>query len=83
MRKFVNTIFWSLVFVLVPLAAYAEEPAAAGGGALGPGLGAVGPSENFAHFPGYVKMVLSLAMIAGRLEIFTVLVLFFPRFWRR
>jgi trk system potassium uptake protein TrkH len=52
-------------------------------GNVGPGLGAVGPSENFAHFPGYVKMVLSLAMIAGRLEIFTVLVLFFPRFWRR
>jgi F-type H+-transporting ATPase subunit c len=41
MRKFVNTIFWSLVFVLVPLAAYAEEPAAAAaGGTLGLGLGA-------------------------------------------
>jgi trk system potassium uptake protein TrkH len=52
-------------------------------GNVGPGLGAVGPSDNFAHFPGYVKMVLSFAMIAGRLEIFTVLVLFFPRFWRR
>ena len=52
-------------------------------GNVGPGLGAVGPSESFAHFPGYVKMVLALAMIAGRLEIFTVLVLFFPRFWRR
>lgn len=52
-------------------------------GNVGPGLSAVGPSDNFAHFPGYVKMVLSLAMIAGRLEIFTVLVLFFPRFWRR
>ncbi|GAG21877.1 unnamed protein product, partial [marine sediment metagenome] len=52
-------------------------------GNVGPGLGAVGPSHHFAHFPGYVKVVLALAMIAGRLEIFTVLVLFFPRFWRR
>ncbi len=52
-------------------------------GNVGPGLGAIGPSCHFAHFPGYVKLVLALAMIAGRLEIFTVLVLFFPRFWRR
>jgi trk system potassium uptake protein TrkH len=52
-------------------------------GNVGPGLGEVGPSDDFAHFPSYVKIVLSLAMIAGRLEIFTVLVLFFPRFWRR
>jgi len=40
MRRFVNIVFWSLVFVLVPLAAYAEEPGAAGGGTLGLGLGA-------------------------------------------
>jgi trk system potassium uptake protein TrkH len=52
-------------------------------GNVGPGLGAIGPTDHFAHFPGYVKMVLAVAMIAGRLEIFTVLVLFFPRFWRR
>jgi trk system potassium uptake protein TrkH len=52
-------------------------------GNVGPGLGAVGPTHHFAHFPGYVKLVLASAMIAGRLEIFTVLVLFFPRFWRR
>jgi trk system potassium uptake protein TrkH len=52
-------------------------------GNVGPGLGAIGPTDNFAHFPGYVKMVLAAAMIAGRLEIFTVLVLFFPSFWRR
>jgi trk system potassium uptake protein TrkH len=52
-------------------------------GNVGPGLGAIGPSDSFAHFPGYVKVVLAFAMIAGRLEIFTVLVLLFPRFWRR
>jgi trk system potassium uptake protein TrkH len=52
-------------------------------GNVGPGLGGVGPTDNFAHFPGYVKLSLSLCMIAGRLEIFTVLVLLSPRFWRR
>jgi trk system potassium uptake protein TrkH len=52
-------------------------------GNVGPGLGAIGPTDHFAHFPAYVKLVLAGAMIAGRLEIFTVLVLFFPTFWRR
>jgi F-type H+-transporting ATPase subunit c len=40
MRKFVNTVFWALVFALVPLAASAAEPGAAGGETLGLGLGA-------------------------------------------
>ncbi len=52
-------------------------------GNVGPGLGAVGPTENFHHMPAYVKLVLSFCMIAGRLEIFTVLVLFEPHFWKR
>jgi len=52
-------------------------------GNVGPGLGAIGPSDNFAHLPTFVKLTLSFAMIAGRLEIFTVLVLFHPDFWRR
>jgi len=52
-------------------------------GNVGPGLGAVGPTDNFAHFPAYVKLVLSFCMVAGRLEIFTVLVLFEPHFWKR
>ncbi len=50
---------------------------------VGPGLGAVGPFDNFAHFPAGVKLTLCLSMIAGRLEIFTLLVLFQPEFWRR
>jgi trk system potassium uptake protein TrkH len=52
-------------------------------GNVGPGLGAIGPTDHFAHFPGHVKAVLAFAMIAGRLEIFTLLVLFSPGFWRR
>jgi trk system potassium uptake protein TrkH len=52
-------------------------------GNVGPGLGEIGPYDHFAHFPGYVKVTLSGAMIAGRLEIFTILILFHPSFWRR
>ena len=52
-------------------------------GNVGPGLGAIGPSDHFAHFPAHVKLTLSAAMLAGRLEIFTLLVLFHPVFWRR
>ena len=52
-------------------------------GNVGPGLGEIGPSDNFAHFPTYVKLTLSAAMIAGRLEIITILVIFHPNFWRR
>ncbi len=48
---------------------------------LGPGLGDVG--QNFAGINDFAKWVLSLAMLLGRLEIFTLLVLFTPTFWRK
>ena len=50
---------------------------------VGPGLGDIGATENFAHFPTLVKLVLAGCMIAGRLEVFTLFVLFLPAFWRR
>ncbi|PLY02030.1 MAG: potassium transporter [Desulfuromonas sp.] len=50
---------------------------------IGPGLGSVGPVDNFAHVPAFGKWVLILCMLMGRLELFTVLVLFFPSFWRK
>jgi len=50
---------------------------------LGPGLGVVGPSLNYATMPDTAKWVLSFAMLLGRLEIFTLLVVFTPMFWRR
>jgi trk system potassium uptake protein TrkH len=50
---------------------------------IGPGLGTVGPVDNFAHIPDFGKMVLIVCMLMGRLELFTVLVLFFPSFWRK
>ena len=52
-------------------------------GNIGPGIGAVGPTENYAAISASGKLVLSACMLAGRLELFTVLVLFFPSFWRR
>ena len=48
---------------------------------LGPGLGAVG--QNYAQIPDMAKWTLSLAMILGRLEIFTLLVVLSPMFWRK
>ncbi len=51
-------------------------------GNVGPALGEAGPTDDFGHFPGYAKLALCISMIVGRLEIFTVLVLLSPRFWR-
>ena len=48
---------------------------------LGPGLGEV--AENYTAVSGVGKLILCFAMILGRLEIFTLLVLFTPVFWRR
>ena len=50
---------------------------------VGPGLDVVGPSGNFAAFSGLSKLVMSLTMIVGRLDIFPVLVLFSRSTWRR
>lgn len=50
---------------------------------IGPGLGEVGPTENFAGIPTPGLWALSLCMIMGRLEIFSLLILFLPDTWRR
>jgi trk system potassium uptake protein len=50
---------------------------------IGPGIGTVGPVSNFAHLPGLSKLILAFLMIIGRLEIFTVIILFSPSFWKR
>jgi len=50
---------------------------------VGPGLGPIiGPAGNYATLPDAVKWTLAFAMLLGRLELFTVLILFMPRFWR-
>ena len=52
-------------------------------GNVGPAFGSLGPAANYAHIPMLGKWILALLMMLGRLEIFTVLVLFVPAFWRR
>jgi trk system potassium uptake protein TrkH len=52
-------------------------------GNIGPGLGMVGPTDNFAHIPYLGKWVLIWCMLLGRLEIYTVIILFVPEFWRK
>jgi trk system potassium uptake protein TrkH len=52
-------------------------------GNIGLGLGNVGPDFNFQRFPSYMKWIFSFAMIAGRLELWTVFVFFSREFWRR
>ncbi len=52
-------------------------------GGVGPGLGLVGPAGNFANVPEISKWFLSFIMLLGRLELFTVLVLFTPTFWKK
>ena len=50
---------------------------------VGPGLGdVIGPNGNYSDLPSFSKLILSLGMLLGRLELFAVLVLFFPSFWK-
>tara|TARA_Y100001970_G_scaffold146794_1_gene180288 strand:- start:298 stop:1431 length:1134 start_codon:yes stop_codon:yes gene_type:complete len=51
---------------------------------VGPGLGGIiGPNGNFSLLPNFSKWVLSIGMILGRLELFAIIVLFIPSFWKR
>ncbi len=52
-------------------------------GNIGPGFGAVGPVENFAGIPAAGKWLLVWCMLLGRLEIYTVIILIVPEFWRK
>lgn len=52
-------------------------------GNVGPGLSLVGPVENFGLFSGFAKLVLSMDMLFGRLEIFPMIMLFSPSIWKK
>ena len=52
-------------------------------GNVGPGLGGVGPASNYAWLPGTGKILLTICMWLGRLELFTVFMIFMPSFWKR
>jgi trk system potassium uptake protein TrkH len=52
-------------------------------GNIGPGFGKISPAGNYALYPDYIKWYLSFIMMTGRLEIYTVIILLTPKFWKR
>jgi trk system potassium uptake protein TrkH len=52
-------------------------------GGVGPGLGEIGPMDNFLWMHPFAKLVLTFCMLAGRLELFTLMLIFVPAYWRR
>ena len=50
---------------------------------IGPGLGLIGPASNYSAYSGFSKIVLSVAMLAGRLEFYPLVLTFLPATWRR
>jgi trk system potassium uptake protein TrkH len=91
MRDIISFFF---LYVLVAVAAFvalgflgldfetAISAVAATLGNVGPGLGRVGPGSNYALLPGAAKVILIMCMWLGRLELFTVFMIFSPRFWK-
>ncbi|MEL7586313.1 MAG: TrkH family potassium uptake protein [Prolixibacteraceae bacterium] len=63
--------------------ATASSSVATAMGGIGPGFGTVGPVSNFAHLSEASKIVLSALMLLGRLEIYTIVMLFTPWFWEK
>jgi len=51
-------------------------------GNVGPAIGSLGPVDNFSQLNGITKMFLSSYMVIGRLELFTIIIIFTPYFWR-
>lgn len=83
---FYFVIFFSstvLLMLVVPDIASSMGAVATSLGNIGPGLGIFGPAENFSALHPAGKWFLSFLMLIGRLELFTVLVLFSPAFWKK
>jgi trk system potassium uptake protein TrkH len=89
MTVFVLVFIGLLIFGTLVLAAGGMDLVTAGTASvatlsnIGPGLGAIGPTLNYAWMPSGVKVFLACYMLLGRLELFTVLVLLLPSFWRK
>ena len=91
-----NNIIFATVKAIIPDNTTTETPPGtlivrlgkSGGAAtsisnVGPGLGSIiGPNGNFSSLPEISKWILTMGMILGRLELFAILVLFLPSFWR-
>ncbi|AYV21373.1 MULTISPECIES: TrkH family potassium uptake protein [Vibrio] len=87
---FVLMFFVTIIVIAAGLSAMGLDPVTSISGSItavanvGPGMGdIIGPTGNFAPLPDAAKWLLSFGMLMGRLEILTLLVLFFPAFWRR
>lgn len=80
---FLVIIFTILISFTVPDFTTAFSAVMATFNNIGPGLGIVGPTGNYASLTYFNKIVLSLAMLAGRLEIFPILVLFSSTTWKK
>jgi trk system potassium uptake protein TrkH len=78
---FVFSVFVMAEIGLDIVSAFGAVAAALGN--IGPGLGSVGPTDNYAHIPFLGKWILSFLMLMGRLEVFTVVILFSPSFWQK
>ncbi|MDR0474349.1 MAG: TrkH family potassium uptake protein, partial [Treponema sp.] len=52
-------------------------------GNIGTGFGGIGPGRDYSAFLNYLKLFFSLVMITGRLELWTVFILFTPEYWKR
>ncbi|MGC9403923.1 TrkH family potassium uptake protein [Vibrio genomosp. F10 str. 9ZC157] len=81
--------FITIIFIAAGLSTMGLDPITSISGSItavanvGPGMGSIiGPTGNFAPLPDAAKWLLSFGMLMGRLEILTLLVLFFPAFWR-
>jgi trk system potassium uptake protein TrkH len=73
--------------LLISLLGY-DFPTSMGGvastmGGVGPGFSQVGPMDNYGHFPAVAKWIFCLLMLLGRLEIYTLVILTFPSFWKK
>ncbi len=77
-------VFGSLVLSFIGLDFLTSMGAVATSlGNVGPAIETVGPVDNFAHIPDIGKWFLSFLMLMGRLELFTVLIIFSPAFWKK
>ncbi|MGS0765940.1 TrkH family potassium uptake protein [Syntrophomonas curvata] len=73
-----------MVLSMLGLDVYSSLTAAAAClGNIGPGFGLVGPTQNYSFIPDMGKYLLSILMLVGRLEIFPILVLFLPEYWKQ
>ncbi len=85
---FVLFVFITVLSIFAMSALGLDMPTAFGSvaatlGNIGPGLGKVGPTDHYAHIPMIGKWLLSLLMLIGRLEVFTVIIIFYPAFWKK